>query len=89
MCSTPTGSLDNYRTLARPAGLSRLLPALADHRRWSRPSSAWICAWPVAYFIARYGGRYRLLLVLLLAAPFFTGIILRIAALQGLLGPSG
>ena len=29
------------------------------------------------------------LLVLLLAAPFFTGSILRIAALQGLLGPIG
>jgi len=48
-----------------------------------------LCGWPVAYFIARYGGRYRLLLVLLLAAPFFTGVILRIAALQGLLGPVG
>jgi ABC-type spermidine/putrescine transport system permease subunit I len=48
-----------------------------------------ICGWPVAYVIARYGGRYRLLLVLLLAAPFFTGIILRIAALQALLGPIG
>ena len=46
-------------------------------------------AWPVAYFIARHGGRYRLLLVLLLAAPFFTGVILRIAALQGILGPGG
>jgi len=46
-------------------------------------------AWPVAYFIARHGGRYRLLLVLMLAAPFFTGVILRIAALQGILGPGG
>ena len=46
-------------------------------------------AWPVAYFIAKYGGRYRLLLVLLLAAPFFTGTILRITALQALLGPVG
>ena len=45
--------------------------------------------WPVAYFIAKHGGRYRLLLVLLLAAPFFTGIILRVTALQGLLGPIG
>jgi ABC-type spermidine/putrescine transport system permease subunit I len=47
------------------------------------------CGWPVAYFIARHGGRYRLLLVLALAAPFFTGAILRITALQGLLGPIG
>jgi ABC-type spermidine/putrescine transport system permease subunit I len=48
-----------------------------------------IYAWPVAYFIAKYGGRYRLLLVLLLAAPFFTGVVLRVSALQGLLGPIG
>ena len=48
-----------------------------------------MCGWPVAYFIARHGGRYRLLLVLALAAPFFTGAILRITALQGLLGPIG
>src|SRR5262249_13816913 len=48
-----------------------------------------IFAWPIAYFIAKHGGRYRLLLVLLLAAPFFTGIILRVTALQGLLGPVG
>ncbi|MCI0430153.1 MAG: ABC transporter permease [Rhodospirillales bacterium] len=45
--------------------------------------------WPVAYFIAKHGSRYRLLLVLILAAPFFTGVILRITALQGLLGPIG
>jgi ABC-type spermidine/putrescine transport system permease subunit I len=48
-----------------------------------------VISWPVAYFIAKHGGRYRLLLVLLLAAPFFTGVILRIAALQGLFGPIG
>jgi spermidine/putrescine transport system permease protein len=48
-----------------------------------------VLAWPVAYYIAKHGGRYRLLLVLLLAAPFFTGVILRITALQGLFGPIG
>ncbi|MGH6926683.1 MAG: ABC transporter permease, partial [Dongiaceae bacterium] len=48
-----------------------------------------VIAWPVAYVIARHGGRHRLLLVLLLAAPFFTGVILRVTALQGLLGPIG
>ena len=48
-----------------------------------------IYAWPVAYFIAKLGGRYRLLLVLALAAPFFTGMILRLAALQAIMGPLG
>jgi ABC-type spermidine/putrescine transport system permease subunit I len=48
-----------------------------------------IYAWPVAYYIAKHGGRYRLLLVVALAAPFFTGVILRLTALQALLGPIG
>lgn len=46
-------------------------------------------AWPCAYFIAKHGGRYRLILVLLSAAPFLTGTILRVAALQQILGPIG
>jgi spermidine/putrescine transport system permease protein len=50
---------------------------------------ALIYAWPVALFIARYGGRYRLILLLLTSAPFLTGEILRITALQQILGPIG
>jgi ABC-type spermidine/putrescine transport system permease subunit I len=48
-----------------------------------------VYAWPVAYFIARHGGRYRLILLLSTAAPFLTGEILRVAALQQLWGPIG
>ena len=48
-----------------------------------------VYAWPVAYFIAKHGDRYRLLLVLALAAPFFTGIILRVTGIQGVMGPVG
>lgn len=48
-----------------------------------------VYSWPVAYFIAKHGGRYRLLLVIALAAPFFTGVVLRVAALQTILGPLG
>jgi ABC-type spermidine/putrescine transport system permease subunit I len=84
----PDWNLDNYRVLFTEAAyrtflLRSLLGALV---------TSLLCllyAWPVAYFIARHGGRYRLLLVLLLAAPFFTGVILRIAALQGIFGPGG
>lgn len=46
-------------------------------------------AYPVAYLIAKHGGQYRLILVLLTAAPFLTGIILRVTALQQILGPIG
>ena len=46
-------------------------------------------AYPVAYLVAKRGGRYRLIMVLLTAAPFFTGIILRVTAMQQILGPIG
>jgi ABC-type spermidine/putrescine transport system permease subunit I len=48
-----------------------------------------IYAYPVAYLIAKHGGRNRLVLTLLIAAPFFTGIILRVTAIQQILGPIG
>lgn len=81
-------NLDNYRTLLSEAAyqtffLRSLVTAIIV------TAVCVVCGWPVAYFIARHGGRYRLLLVLALAAPFFTGAILRITALQGLLGPIG
>lgn len=84
----PDWNLDNYRVLFTEAAyrtflLRSVLGALVTS------SLCLLYAWPVAYFIARHGGRYRLLLVLLLAAPFFTGVILRIAALQGIFGPGG
>jgi ABC-type spermidine/putrescine transport system permease subunit I len=81
-------NLDNYRTilgegtyltfLARSLGMA-LVVALV----------CLIYAWPCAYVIARHGGRYRLILVLLTAAPFLTGILLRITAMQQILGPIG
>src|SRR4026209_72680 len=81
-------NLDNYRVLfTEPAYRTFLLRSVAG-----AAAASLICllsAWPVAYFLERHGGRFRLLLVLLLAAPFFTGVILRIAALQGILGPGG
>src|SRR5215475_1271483 len=81
-------NLDNYRALLSEAAyrtffLRSLTTAVAVSL------TCLVFAWPIAYFIAKHGGRYRLLLVLLLAAPFFTGIILRVTALQGLLGPIG
>jgi ABC-type spermidine/putrescine transport system permease subunit I len=84
----PDWNLDNYRTLlTEPAYRTFLLRSIIG-----AAAATLICliyAWPVAYLIAKSGGRYRLLLVLMLAAPFFTGVILRITALQGLLGPVG
>ena len=81
-------NLNNYRTLlGEPAYRIFFLRSLITALMVSL--TCLVIGWPVAYFIAKHGGRYRLLLVLLLAAPFFTGVILRITALQGLFGPIG
>jgi ABC-type spermidine/putrescine transport system permease subunit I len=81
-------NLDNYRVmLTEPA--YRVFFLRSFFMALSVTLACLVISWPVAYFIAKHGGRYRLLLVLLLAAPFFTGVILRIAALQGLFGPIG
>ena len=81
-------NLNNYRSLlGEPAYRTFFLRSLTTAALVSLVCLAF--GWPVAYFIAKHGGRYRLLLVLLLAAPFFTGVILRVTALQGLFGPIG
>ena len=80
-------NLDNYRTLTEGTYLTFLGRSLAMATAVS--AVALVYAWPVAMYIARYGGRHRLLLLLLTSAPFLTGEILRITALQQILGPAG
>jgi spermidine/putrescine transport system permease protein len=84
----PDWNLDNYRIIL---GESTYLTFLARSVAMAL-AVALICliyAWPCAYLIAKHGGRYRLLLVLLTAAPFLTGVLLRITAMQQILGPIG
>ena len=50
---------------------------------------ALIFAWPAAFFIARYGGQYKIIFLLLTSTPFLTGEILRVTAMQQILGPIG
>ena len=84
----PDWNLDNYRIiLGESTYLTFLIRSVA-----MALAVALICliyAWPCAYLIAKHGGRYRLLLVLLTAAPFLTGVLLRITAMQQILGPIG
>lgn len=81
-------NVDNYRTLLTdPVYLTFLFKSLAMAIVVSL--AALVYAWPVAFFIARYGGRIRIILLLLTAAPFLTGEILRVTALQQILGPIG
>jgi ABC-type spermidine/putrescine transport system permease subunit I len=81
-------NLDNYRTvLFNGTYLTFLWRSLLT--ALTVTALCLLYAWPVAYYIAKHGGRYRLLLVLALAAPFFTGAVLRLAALQAIMGPIG
>ncbi len=81
-------NLKNYETLLGTGTyltfLSRSLIMAA-----SVTAASLLYAWPIAYLIAKHGGRYKLVLVLLTSAPFLTGEILRITALQQILGPIG
>jgi spermidine/putrescine transport system permease protein len=81
-------NLENYQTiLTQSTYLTMLGRSLFMATVVSLVSLAY--AWPVAYLIAKHGGRYKIILVLLTSAPFLTGEILRITALQQLLGPIG
>lgn len=84
----PEWNLNNYATiLGQTTYLTFLLRSFVMAMTVSL--ICLIYAYPVAYFVAKHGGRYRLILVLLTAAPFFTGIILRVTAMQQILGPIG
>jgi ABC-type spermidine/putrescine transport system permease subunit I len=84
----PEWNLQNYRTLLAEATYQTfMLRSLAIAAIVTLVSLVY--AWPVAWAIARHGGRYKLVLVLLTSAPFLTGEILRVTALQQILGPIG
>ena len=48
-----------------------------------------VIAWPIAFFVVRFWRRYKLIFSLLLAVPILSGEVLRLIALQGMLGPTG
>ncbi len=84
----PEWNLDNYKTLiGERTYLTFLWRSVA--MAFAVSAACLLYAYPVAYLIAKHGGRYRLILVLLTAAPFLTGIILRVTAIQHILGPIG
>lgn len=84
----PEWNLDNYATLlGDPTYLTFLTRSLV--MAFLVSVFCLLYAYPVAYLIAKHGGRFRLILVLLTAAPFLTGIILRVTAIQHILGPIG
>ena len=84
----PEWNLDNYAVLlTTPTYMKFLMRSLIMATVVS--VVCLILSWPIAFFIARYGGRYKLILLLLTSAPFLTGEILRVTAIQQILGPIG
>ncbi len=85
----PDWNLDNYKTIfsAGSVYLTFLMRSILMALFVS--AVCLLYAYPVAYLIAKYGGRYRLILILLTATPFLTGIILRVTSIQHILGPIG
>ncbi|WP_434291240.1 ABC transporter permease [Celeribacter sp. SCSIO 80788] len=84
----PDFTLENYVTvLTDPSYLTFLWRSFAVATMACAISM--VITWPAAYFIAKHGGRWKTILLLAIAAPFFTGLILRLVAFQALLGPVG
>jgi spermidine/putrescine transport system permease protein len=48
-----------------------------------------ILGYPLAYYIARFGGRYKVLLLALIVIPSWTAYLIRIYALKTIVGNSG
>jgi spermidine/putrescine transport system permease protein len=81
-------NLDNYRVLATNGSYATfLIRSLVMATVVSAVSL--VFAWPAAFFITRYGGQFKIILLLLTSTPFLTGEILRVTAMQQILGPIG
>ncbi|HHS94078.1 MAG TPA: ABC transporter permease [Rhodobacterales bacterium] len=84
----PDWNLDNYRVLlTNPSYATFLIRSLVMATVVSAISL--VVAWPAAFFITRYGGQFKIILLLLTSTPFLTGEILRVTAMQQILGPIG
>ncbi len=81
-------NIENYRTVLTSATYLKFL-ARSVLMSLGVAAVCLLYGYPVAYFVAKHGGRYRLILIILTAAPFLTGIILRVTAIQHILGPIG
>ena len=94
--SSATRSTTGRSRAGLPARYSTVLATRSCRRsstRWrSPPATTALCllvGYPMAYVIARYGGRVRHLLVALLILPWFVDYLVRIYAWVALLGDNG
>lgn len=79
--------LDNYERLVDPAYVPVLLRSVGFAL-----AAVVVCVligYPVAYYIARFGGRWKNLLIALVVLPFFVNYLIRTYAWIALLGDDG
>ena len=79
--------LGNYARATRP----EYLPAFANSLRYSGITTILSIAigYPIAYWISRYGGRRKILLLILVMLPFWTSYLIRTYAWMILLRDNG
>jgi spermidine/putrescine transport system permease protein len=80
-------SLDNYRRAFNPDYLPTLVTAL----RYAilTTIASLLIGYPIAYWISRYGGRRKILLLLLMMLPFWTSWLIRTYAWMIILRDNG
>jgi spermidine/putrescine transport system permease protein len=80
-------NLNNYIEATRPA----YLPAFANSLRYSAITTLLSIAigYPIAYWISRYGGRRKVLLLILVMLPFWTSYLIRTYAWMIILRDNG
>ena len=81
-------TLDNFGQIFDDTYLRVILP-VARVRRSSPAAICLLIAYPVAYVIARHGGRYKNALIALLVVPFFANYLVRMYGWQTLLSDEG
>jgi spermidine/putrescine transport system permease protein len=79
--------LDNYADAFNPTFLPVLLRSVAY--AFATTALCLAIGFPVAYYIARYGGKYRNALIVLLVLPFFVNYLVRTYAWVALLADEG
>ena len=80
-------SLQSYVQATRP----EYLPALANSLRYAAITTVLsiVIGYPIAYWIARYGGRRKVLLLILVMLPFWTSYLIRTYAWMIILRDNG
>ena len=79
--------LSNYRRALEPD----FLPTVTNSLRYATLTTIFsiVIAYPIAYWISRYGGRRKVLLLILVMLPFWTSWVIRTYAWMIILGDSG